>query len=349
MKKCLIFSPSYKIWGGGQIYIEQLNNFLIKKGVESYILTAEPESFNTQTKKMNIVRSKKTRLLEAIKIAKKYKKKNFKNIILNDLSSLWLSPIFKFYGFNVISLLHLYLQKKSKNPLGHNIIEYYLQIYSSKFCDYIFSVNKNNIEVFGDRVKFIGNYVPDWFFKCPKKNKKLYDFIIIARLAKQKNIPLFLEVLHNLNKRGHNCNLLIIGEGPEKNNILKRICELNLGKYVQIESWAKRENLPSKYDLGKIFVISSFHEGFATTLLEAHSRGLPAIVTKSSGFCGEFVEGYNAKTGIVFQPQDLKNEDFYNQLINLVKNYRKFETLCIEKAKIFSEEKVLNPIYKVLI
>ena len=60
-----------------------------------------------------------------------------------------------------------------------------------------------------------------------------------------------------------------------------------------MQEWVERKNLPEIYDLGKCFIISSQHEGFATTFLEAHARGLPTIVTRSSGFCGEFVEGYD--------------------------------------------------------
>ena len=55
-----------------------------------------------------------------------------------------------------------------------------------------------------------------------------------------------------------------------------------------------------------MFCYQQSHEGFATTLLEAHARGIPAIVTKSSGFCGEFVDGYNDVTGMVFEPERSK-------------------------------------------
>ena len=119
--KVLIYSPSHGIWGGGQIYIEQLCNYMNQHSVESYILTSEPKTFDCAAKKMDNVLSKKKRLFSAIDIAKKYKKEGFRTIILNDLSSLWLAPIFKMYGYNVISLLHLYLQKRTENPLGHSL------------------------------------------------------------------------------------------------------------------------------------------------------------------------------------------------------------------------------------
>ena len=346
-RQVLIYSPSHGIWGGGQIYIEQLCNYMNSHGAETYILTSEPETFDCPSKKMENVLSKKKRLFSSFKLAKKYKKEGFGTIILNDLSSLWLAPVFKIYGYNVVSLLHLYLEKRSENRLGHSSGEYYLLKFTSKFCNTILSVNKNNQEVFTkEKVQFIGNYVPDWFFKVEQsKDVKKYDFILIARLAKQKNIPLFLELLKNMNERlEKEYSALIVGEGPEKENILNLIAEKGLGKYVKIVDWVERKALPSVYDFGKCFVISSLHEGFATTLLEAHARGIPAIVTRSAGFCAEYVEGYNIKTGLVFDPEDLEDKTFYDELSKIIVDYEKYKEPCIEKAKVFSEHNVLAPI-----
>lgn len=345
--KTIIYSPSHGIWGGGQIYIEQLCNYMNSNGAETYILTSEPKTFDSPTRKMDNVLSKPKRLFSSMKIAKKYKKEGFETIILNDLSSLWLAPVFKMYGFNVVSLLHLYLQKRIKTPLGHSNIEYNVLKFSSKFCNTILSVNKNNQKVFGeDRVQFIGNYVPEWFFEAEKSTeRKKYDFILIARFSKEKNIPLFLELLKNMNEHSINkYTALLVGEGSEKEYILNLLIEKGLDKHVKIENWVKRRDLPSVYDLGKCFVISSYFEGFATTLLEAHARGIPAIVTKSSGFCGEFVEGYNGLSGMVFEPDDLGNADFYQKLYDLIENFDNYEEVCLRKAKIFSESNVLNPI-----
>lgn len=347
--KTLIYSPSQNIWGGGQIYIEQLCNYMNDNGEETYILTSEPETFTCPTKKMENVHSKKKRLFSAIKIANKYKRDGFKTVILNDLSSLWLAPIFKLYGYKVVSLLHMYLQKLTENKFGHSFLEYNLLKFSSFFCNTILSVNKNNQDVFRkDKVHFIGNYVPDWFFETPRhKEAKSYDFILIARLSKEKNIPLFIELLHRLNERTNKkYTALIVGEGPEKKEIEHLIDIKGLEKSVILQEWVERKNLPTVYDLGKCFIISSHHEGFATTLLEAHARGIPAIVTKSSGFCGEFVDGYNDVTGIVFEPEDLSDDNFYKKITKLIDNFTSYEEKCLRKAKIFSEDNVLRPILK---
>lgn len=346
--KILIFSPSEKIWGGGQIYIDQLGLYLNKKDLNSYILTSEPETFSCQSLKMDSVSSKKDRLILAYKQARKHKKDGFNTIVLNDLSSLWLAPIFKFFGYTVISLLHLFLEKRSENLLGHSNTEFAILKFSARFCDNIFSVNKNNVEVFGKKVKFIGNYVPNWFFESEKNsNAAQYDFVLIARFAKQKNIPLFLELLSNLNKRlNKNYSALIVGNGPEKDVIDEKINSLNLTNNVTIQNWVERKDLPQVFDLGKCFVISSYHEGFATTLLEAHARGIPAISTVSAGFCAEFIENYNAKTGLTFEQRDITNKKFLESVSILIDNYQDYRNISLEKAKKFSEDNVLGPIYK---
>ena len=100
--KTLIYSTTHDIWGGGLIYIEQLCKYMNLKGVETYIFSSQPESFTCPTKKMDSVQSKKKRFFSAIAVARKCKEEKFKNIILNDLSTLWLAPIFKIYGYNVI-------------------------------------------------------------------------------------------------------------------------------------------------------------------------------------------------------------------------------------------------------
>lgn len=345
--KTLIFSSSENIWGGGQIYIEQLCNYLNNKNLESYILSPEPEKFKCKSKKMVSMKSKKDRLINTVKLARKLKEDGFNTVILNDLSSLWLAPIFKFFGYQTISLLHLFLQKRSENPLGHSIFEYNLLKFSSYFCDNIFSVNKNNQKVFGEKVNFIGNYVPDWFFESEKNiNSGKYDFIMIGRFAKQKNIPLFLEILSELNKyTSKKYTALLVGDGPEKETVFNKIKDLNLEDSITMQDWVIRDELPQVFDLGKCFVLSSHHEGFATTLLESHARGIPAISTISAGFCAEFIDGFNAKTGLTYNPEDINKDEFLSSLAKLIETYKDYENISLEKAKIYSADNVLGPIH----
>ena len=348
-KRVMIYSPAYAQWGGGHLYIDILSQYLNKKGFESKIFTSTPQYFKSNCIEIKDGISYKGRLLEAKKVAKEYKSLGYKIVILNDLSSIWLAPIFRLYGFKVFALLHNYLREGDGKGLGHTKLQMAIIKFSAKFCKVIFSVNRENIEVFGaKRVVFVSNFISDWFFKAKRETQKIYDFLIVARLAKQKNIPLFLKILSKLNSKYGSFNLLIVGEGEEEQNIKDAINKYKLNSVVSMRGWVDREKLPSIYDSAKCFVISSYHEGFATTLLEAHARGLSAIVTKSSGFCAEFVQDYGAKSGIVFDLDDLNRDSFYKEIVDLVKNSHKYRDICLKKAKEFSEDRVLGKIYKVL-
>ena len=67
-------------------------------------------------------------------------------------------------------------------------------------------------------------------------------------------------------------------------------------------------------------------------------------MTRSAGFCGEFVEGYNDVTGLVFEPEDLNHQSFYKKVATLIDEYDDYKEKCIKKVKIFSEHNVLGPI-----
>ena len=339
-----IYSPSENIWGGGQIYIENLCRYMNDKGIDAVIATSEPDSFSCPTMKMDSVLSKKKRLLDSHSFAKKIKNAGVKVIVLNDLSSLWLAPVFRLQGFKVFSLLHLYLQKKNAAGLGHSNAEYHLLRLSSRFCDKIFTVNKENLQAFPVKMEFVGNFISPWFFGNSRAAKK-YDLAIISRLSKQKNIPLFVDLINRLNTQSiEPIKALILGHGEEKDSIVNAIKQAGLQDIIDLQNWADRKELPAIYDSIKCFAITSHHEGFATTLLEAHARGVPAITTKSAGFCAEFVEGFGGATGISFVPHDVKSSKFQQSVLSLIDQADSYHDICIDKAKLFNEDKVLGEI-----
>lgn len=340
-----IYSPSEKIWGGGQIYIEELCRYLNTRGKSAFVLTSEPDSFQCPTIPMSSVACRRRRLLSTIGLSQRLKQMGAGTIVLNDLSCLWLAPVFRMMGFRVLALLHLPLSRRNDAGLGHGPLEYRLLQISAHFCHAIASVNKNNLSIFKSKAVFVGNFVPDWFFGQAERRGAKYDFVMVTRFSKQKNIGLFIELLANLARYAKRpYTALLVGDGPERKFIDETIAKYGLQDSVTVQSWAHRQELPGVYDQGRCFVISSHHEGFATTLLEAHARGVPAIVTRGAGFCGEFIEGYGKPTGLVFEPDDVRNEAFLQEVCQLVQNYACMAQPCIEKARIFSAPQVLGTI-----
>lgn len=309
------------------------------------ISTCEPDSFSSPTIRMSSVSNKKGRLLKAPGLARSLKRRGIETIVLNDLSSLWLAPIFRFYGLKVVSLLHLYLQRKNEAGLGHGWLEFHVLRMASRFCHRVYSVNKDNQQSFPVSVEFVGNFISSWFFDAPGSDDKRYDLGLIARLSAQKNIPLFVKLLAKLNDVSEGpIRGLIVGKGEEEALVRHEIERLGLQELIELRPWVDRQDLPGVYDQLRCFVITSHHEGFATTLLEAHARGVPAITTHSAGYCAEFVEGVDPVTGIAFDPQDVESDAFIDRLQALLGESTSYREACRHKAEQFTEDRVLGHI-----
>lgn len=338
-----IYSPSEKIWGGGQIYVDHLCRFLNDNGIETFIATSEPKTFSSPAMQMPSVSSKLRRLLLSHSLVKDLKERGVRIVVLNDLSSLWLAPIFRFHGFKVVSLLHLYLQERNKAGFGHRWFEYRILKYSSYFAHRIYSVNKDNQRVFPVPVEWIGNFISPWFLDANRSESKKYDLGLVARLSAEKNIPLFVQIIADLNSisdrpiRG-----LIVGKGEQEPLIRNEIERLSMHSLIDLKPWVDRSKLPDVFDQIRCFAITSYHEGFATTLLESHARGVPAICTRSSGFCPEFLESFGSVTGIAFDREDLSSRVFLHNIIRFIDNSDELFSACRIKAQDFTEGKVLG-------
>lgn len=347
MSSVCIYSPSERIWGGGQIYIDNLCRFLNEHGMEAVIASSEPGSFSAPAIQIRSVSSKSRRLISSPSLARALKKRGIKVIVLNDLSSLWLAPIFRLSGLKVVSLLHLYLQRKNEAGLGHGWLEFQLLRITSRFAHRIYSVNKDNQEAFPVPVEFVGNFISPWFFDAPGSEDKHYDLGLIARLSAEKNVPLFVKLVARLNEVSERpVTALIVGKGEEEDLVHREIKRLGMEEFIELRPWAGRRDLPGVFDQIKCFAITSYHEGFATTLLEAHARGVPAVSTRTAGYCAEFISGIDPCTGVTFSPDEIDNDAFVFRVLKVIDEYGEYREKCIHKAREFDEERVLGAILK---
>ena len=95
--------------------------------------------------------------------------------------------------------------------------------------------------------------------------------------------------------------LLIIGDGPERENLEEFASELGLASHVIFTGF--REDAAMFYKITDIFLLTSFSEGTAMTLLEAMASGLPCIATDVGGN-PEIV--MNGETGFIIPSRDEK-------------------------------------------
>ncbi len=103
----------------------------------------------------------------------------------------------------------------------------------------------------------------------------------VSRLVPQKNLPLLLGALKELNSQvSPKFNLSIVGSGPLKKELQSLSSVLGIKELVTWKGQLQ-EVLPFYRSLD-IFVLPSDYEGFGLVLLEAMSQGIPVIARRIS-------------------------------------------------------------------
>lgn len=186
------------------------------------------------------------------------------------------------------------------------------------FADVIFSVDKEDMvtakeEGIGnpESLRYLGGWVdlkrfdPDKFppsFVLQKKrelgieeNQKVIG--IVARLVREKGYVELFEAFQKILQKHPNTVLLSIGpEEPEKFDAV----DIRMAKRYGIEEHTMflgvRTDVQELYTIMDVFVLPTYREGIATSILEASAMKLPIVATNVRG-CREAVD--NGKSGIL--------------------------------------------------
>ena len=122
----------------------------------------------------------------------------------------------------------------------------------------------------------LGFVIPDFQEKnraeLGLEEEKIY-LIGIGRLVKRKGFEYLIKALPA------NVNLLLIGDGPEKDNLEKLVKNKNVKLLGSVSEEEKFQYLKAS----DIYVLSSLHEGFGIVCMEAMYCGLPIVATNFGG------------------------------------------------------------------
>lgn len=159
-------------------------------------------------------------------------------------------------------------------------------------CEYM--ILENNFQKYNARV---GNLFVDVekFANNKTHNLRKYDIGFVGQLVKRKGILNLLSAFGILDER---YNILIKGDGEEKNNVLRRIQVLKYKFKIDYVDWTKREKLPDYLNEIKMLVVPSYTEGLPNIILEAMACGTPVLATPVGGIPGVIQDG---ETGFIME------------------------------------------------
>lgn len=113
-----------------------------------------------------------------------------------------------------------------------------------------------------------------------------YRIISVGRLVQAKGFDILIGALALLRKK-LDCQLVIIGEGPERKNLEDQIQALQLDDKVRIVGY-KKNPYPYMY-ASDLYVLSSKWEGYVNTLVEAMALGIDVVATDCKSGPGDLI------------------------------------------------------------
>ena len=105
------------------------------------------------------------------------------------------------------------------------------------------------------------------------------EYIIghVGQFRVEKNHLFLIEVFAEILKIDEKCKLLLIGKGPQMEEVKIKVEELQIAdKVIMLGARADIEKLMQMMD---VFVLPSIYEGLPVTMIEAQASGLPCVIS----------------------------------------------------------------------
>lgn len=141
----------------------------------------------------------------------------------------------------------------------------------------------------------------------------------IANAYPPKNLIWYLDVCRTVHEQKPDLKFVIIGDGPQMDELRRKHAELKQENYVLLTG--RRLDAPQLYRAFDLFVLPSTKEGMSTTLLEAMASHVPIIAT-DVGANQWMLDG----AGIIVQPND--SQTLTNAILELTSDALKRQALA---------------------
>jgi 1,2-diacylglycerol 3-alpha-glucosyltransferase len=119
--------------------------------------------------------------------------------------------------------------------------------------------------------------------------------LFIGRIAKEKSVDVIVNSMKVLTEKIPNCKLLIVGDGPERENLEELAKELNIEKSVIFTGERPWAEIGKYYQMGNVFVGASLTETQGLTFAEAMAAQIPVVAKYDKNLDGMIRDKFNGR------------------------------------------------------
>lgn len=135
--------------------------------------------------------------------------------------------------------------------------------------------------------------------------------LYLGRIAEEKSIDVIIKAMKTL--RYKPIRLVIVGDGPAKNNLENLTAQLGLNHKVLFTGKVPWEETGLYYQMSRLFISASKTETQGLTILEAMAAGVPTIVRQDDNIKELIKDQYN---GIIFSNEAELSQKILESLCN---------------------------------
>lgn len=259
-------------------------------------------------------------------------------IDIDIIYSLYTLPIKELIGAKVISWEHFNLLE---NRIKTRVLARRL---ATLRADRIVTLNKNDMDNYlsitpsfnKKKIKYI--YNPAIAKYSQKSNLENKTVISVGRLTYQKNFHLLIKLWKEIEKQNPEWDLVIVGEGEDKESLKELIKHLGV-KNIVITGF--KENIENMYQESSILVMTSRYEGLPMVLLEGQKKGLPIVAFNCPTGPSEII--INGQNGYLIEMGDQQGFiDKLNDLMNDRDKLKEFSDHAIKNSEKFNLNNIID-------
>jgi N-acetyl-alpha-D-glucosaminyl L-malate synthase BshA len=127
--------------------------------------------------------------------------------------------------------------------------------------------------------------------------------LYVGNLLPVKGVHFLLEAFQRVSRKDESLRLVLVGDGPLRSSLEKRVEELGLGGKVHFVGRRPHEEIPVWLGAADAVVLTSLSEGLPSILLESMGAGRPMVATDVGGIREVLQDGV---TGFLAPARDVE-------------------------------------------